>query len=129
MYKLKLKDNLKFSETVNYIFLKAPKIANVQIESNVQNEAAFAVFGFALEKMNVVNITLNISLVAKAMKAALLCDVCDANIKDSTLIFIAKSEECAGLIHTSISSIELFDSFVQFRLFGTHVGGIVTFIK
>ncbi|CAL6092088.1 Hypothetical_protein [Hexamita inflata] len=129
LYKLKLKDDIKFSETVNYIFLKAPKIANVQVESNVLNEAVFAVFGFSQEKLTVQNITLNVSLVANAMSAALLCDVCDAMVKDSTLIFIAKSEECGGLVLNGQTSLEVFDTFVQIRLFGTRVGGIIGNIK
>ncbi|CAL6092128.1 Hypothetical_protein [Hexamita inflata] len=68
-------------------------------------------------------------MVANAMSAALLCDVCDAMVKDTTLIFIAKSEECGGLVLNGQTSLEVFDTFVQIRLFGTRVGGIIGNIK
>jgi len=43
---LKLKKDFVFSKRVNQIFINTVKAANILIESNINNEAVYAVFAF-----------------------------------------------------------------------------------
>ncbi|CAL6095490.1 Hypothetical_protein [Hexamita inflata] len=125
IFNLKLKDNIKFTHSINYLFLKTERVQKVQIEIGAQNKQIFAVFGLNNKMVKIISSELNVNLRAQALKAALICEKCNLQTVNSLFVFQASSAQLAGLVLNGERIIQIERCFMQFRLIGMNVGGIV----
>ncbi|CAL6025920.1 Hypothetical_protein [Hexamita inflata] len=125
IFNLKLKDNIKFTHSINYLFLKTERVQKVKIEIGAQNKQIFAVFGLNSKTVKIISSELNVNLRAQALKTALICEKCNLQTVNSQFVFQASSAQLAGLVLNGERLIQIERCFMQFRLIGMNVGGIV----
>ncbi|CAL6110276.1 Conserved_hypothetical protein [Hexamita inflata] len=112
-----------------FMYTDATQQSRIDIEVFNQNVNAFALFGFNL-KTNVIKDSLvNISLNFEVFHGALVCIICDVEIYNCSLIFVASGKQLSGLVGEALNSVFLQQSLVQYRLTSLNASGVVNQIR
>ncbi|CAL6110268.1 Hypothetical_protein [Hexamita inflata] len=113
------------------MFMFTDYTQKIDVDIQVYNEDvnAFALFGFNL-KTNVIKDSLvNISLNFEVFHGALVCIICDVEIYNCSLIFVASGKQLSGLVGEALNSVFLQQSLVQYRLTSLNASGVVNQIR
>ncbi|CAL5996353.1 Conserved_hypothetical protein [Hexamita inflata] len=118
------------SNNVNIlIYTESTQQSNINLQVNNVDVNIFALFGFSLKNQLVSNSIINISLTFEVFSGALLCIQCDLEIRSSTLVFVASGRLISGLIIESKEKVEIYQSFVQYRISSANSSGLVNVIN
>ncbi|CAL6062851.1 Conserved_hypothetical protein [Hexamita inflata] len=71
----------------------------------------------------------NISVTFQVLIGALLCTICDVEVQQCNLVFIASGQQISGLIIEPKQSIHIQLSYVQYRISSTNSSGLANVIK
>ncbi|CAL6059454.1 Hypothetical_protein [Hexamita inflata] len=77
----------------------------------------------------IVDSTINISTQFQVVSGALLCLICDVEIRNCTLVFIASGLQVSGMIIEPKESITIQQSFIQFRISSINSSGLTNVVK
>ncbi|CAL6055434.1 Hypothetical_protein [Hexamita inflata] len=86
----------------------------------------FAVFGLSTSEQEVYDCLINVSINLDVVKAALICQTCDVQIQQSTLIFVASGVILSGVLTQSMSLIQIKSCSIQHRFNCNYSAGIVS---
>ncbi|CAL6051473.1 Conserved_hypothetical protein [Hexamita inflata] len=77
----------------------------------------------------IVDSTINISTQFQVVSGALLCLICDVEVRKCTLVFIASGLQVSGMIIEPKESIRIQQSFIQFRISSMNSSGLTNVVK
>ncbi|CAL6059414.1 Conserved_hypothetical protein [Hexamita inflata] len=77
----------------------------------------------------IVDSTINISTQFQVVSGALLCLICDVEVRKCTLVFIASGLQVSGMIIEPKESITMQQSFIQFRISSMNSSGLTNIIN
>ncbi|CAL6101037.1 Conserved_hypothetical protein [Hexamita inflata] len=102
-----------------------------QIDISVNNVEinTFALFGISANNQTIIDSNINISLQFPVLTGALLCIICDVDVQQCNLVFIAKGQQISGLIIEPKERVNIQLSFIQFRISSMNSSGIVNIIN
>ncbi|CAL6063044.1 Hypothetical_protein [Hexamita inflata] len=106
-----------------FIYTKSAANSNIQVQ--LDQVDAFAVFGINQVYQNVSNCVVNISIKFQIISGALICNMCDLMVDNSTLIFIASGQQLAGLMIQSNSVLDIQHTSIQYRLKSQQSSGLI----
>ncbi|CAL6019865.1 Hypothetical_protein [Hexamita inflata] len=130
VFNLKLSSETSFTHFNARIFVKTVKVANVIIDSAVNTNASFSVFGLSMNNnLTLLNNKFNLRLNFQAVQAALLCEQCSLLAQISQFTFLGAATNISGLVLNGLDFVELHSCFVQQRLFGENIGAFVLVIS
>ncbi|CAL6115173.1 Hypothetical_protein [Hexamita inflata] len=112
-----------------FMFTDYTQNIDVGIEVFNENVNAFALFGFNLKTNIVKDSQVNISLNFEVFHGALICIICDVEIYNCSLVFVASGKQLSGLVGEAPYSVFLQQSFIQYRLTSINASGIVNQIN
>ncbi|CAL6032115.1 Hypothetical_protein [Hexamita inflata] len=112
-----------------FMFTDYTQNIDVGIEVFNENVNAFALFGFNLKTNIVKDSQVNISLNFEVFHGALVCIICDVEIYNCSLVFVASGKQLSGLVGEAPYSVFLQQSFIQYRLTSINASGIVNQIN
>ncbi|CAL5984231.1 Conserved_hypothetical protein [Hexamita inflata] len=90
----------------------------------MDNLPSFALFGLT-NKVQIVSSNLSVNVPSRLAQGALVCLKCDVNASASTFSLSGTGQNISGLVMQSLNQITINQSFIQFRLSGSFVGGLV----
>ncbi|CAL6115692.1 Hypothetical_protein [Hexamita inflata] len=125
MNNILVQDQLQLSQYSSNIFIYTKVTQNSQINANLNSVNAFAIFGFNLANSNISSCIINISINFIINQGALICEFCDLDVQNSTLIFVASGQQLSGLILQSSSMFKIQDTSVQYRLNASQSSGLI----
>ncbi|CAL6046129.1 Hypothetical_protein [Hexamita inflata] len=125
MNNILVQDQLQLSQYSSNIFIYTKVTQNSQINANLNSVKAFAIFGFNQANQNISNCVINISINFIINQGALICEFCDLDVQNSTLIFIASGQQLSGLVLQSNSIFKVQDTSVQYRLNASQSSGLI----
>ncbi|CAL6000900.1 Conserved_hypothetical protein [Hexamita inflata] len=102
-----------------------------QIDVSVNNVEinTFALFGISANNQTIIDSNVNISLQFPVLTGALLCIICDVDVQQCNLVFIAKGQQVSGLIIEPKERVNIQSSFIQFRICSMNSSGIANIIN
>ncbi|CAL6086613.1 Conserved_hypothetical protein [Hexamita inflata] len=113
-----------------HVFLYTNNTQNSNIDLQLyDNSNIFALFGFESNSQQIQSSTINISLTFTIQSGALICILCDAQILDSTLVFVATGQKVSGILQEIQSLLHLQNSHVQFRFNSSSSSGLINMIN
>ncbi|CAL5970299.1 Conserved_hypothetical protein [Hexamita inflata] len=102
-----------------------------QIDISVNNVEinSFALSGISAKNQTIIDSNVNISLQFPVLTGALLCIICDVDVQQCNLVFIAKGQQISGLIIEPKERVNIQSSFIQFRISSMNSSGIANIIN
>ncbi|CAL6110565.1 Conserved_hypothetical protein [Hexamita inflata] len=110
-----------------FIYTDSAKQSQINVQMNSVN--VFAVFGFNVNNQDIMHSTINISIKFSVITGALICLMCDIQVQNSSLSFIASGKQVSGVMIESMSKIFLKSTLLQFRFNSSLSSGIVNLIN
>ncbi|CAL6068411.1 Conserved_hypothetical protein [Hexamita inflata] len=111
------------------MYTESTQQSNINLQVNNVDVNVFALFGFSLKNQFVFNSLINISLTFDVFSGALLCTQCDLEVRSSTLVFVASGRQISGLIIESKETVQIYQSFVQYRISSANSSGLVNVVN
>ncbi|CAL6000886.1 Conserved_hypothetical protein [Hexamita inflata] len=102
-----------------------------QIDVSVNNVEinTFALFGISANNQTIIDSNINISLQFPVLTGALLCIICDVDLQQCNLVFIANGQQISCLIIEPKERVNIQSSFIQFRICSMNSSGIANIIN
>ncbi|CAL6000875.1 carboxypeptidase_regulatory-like domain-containing protein [Hexamita inflata] len=106
------------------LYTKQVQSLVLNLNYSAQNLPQFALFGLTA---NILMHNSNISVKVPQLLAqgSLICFICDMNASASDFLFIASGQNVSGSVLTPLTTFIMNKCFLQFRLNGQNVGGLV----
>ncbi|CAL6077137.1 Conserved_hypothetical protein [Hexamita inflata] len=111
------------------MYTESTQQSNINLQVNNVDVNVFALFGFSLKNQFVFNSLINISLTFDVFSGALLCTQCNLEVRSSTLVFVASGRQISGLIIESKETVQIYQSFVQYRISSANSSGLVNVVN
>ncbi|CAL5998023.1 Hypothetical_protein [Hexamita inflata] len=89
----------------------------------------FSLFGFSIDSQTITDSNINISIQFQVLTGALLCIICDVDVKKCSLIFIASGQQISGVIVEPKYSFIVQQSFIQYRISSIKSSGLTNIIN
>ncbi|CAL6021125.1 Conserved_hypothetical protein [Hexamita inflata] len=112
-----------------FIQTEVTKQASIDVTVNNVEVSLFALFGFNVNSQTISDSLVNVTLQFEVITGALICITCDITVLSSTLVFIASGQQISGLILETLLNVNLFQSFVQYRINCLHSSGLINVIN
>ncbi|CAL6094795.1 Hypothetical_protein [Hexamita inflata] len=91
---------------------------------SMQNLPSFSLFGLT-NGISLQSSVIFVNIPQDLSQGALLCFTCDVTANASDFTFVASGQNVSGAVLTPLTTFQLNQSLVQFRLNGVNVGGLV----
>ncbi|CAL6094825.1 Conserved_hypothetical protein [Hexamita inflata] len=91
---------------------------------SMQNLPSFSLFGLT-NAISLQSSIISVNIPQDLSQGALLCFACDVTANASDFTFVASGQNVSGAVLTPLTTFQLNQSLVQFRLNGVNVGGLV----
>ncbi|CAL6090500.1 Hypothetical_protein [Hexamita inflata] len=91
---------------------------------SIQNLPSFSLFGLT-NAISLQNSVISVNIPQDLSQGSLLCLTCDVTANASDFTFVASGQNVSGAVLTPLTTFQLNQSLVQFRLNGVNVGGLV----
>ncbi|CAL6094775.1 Conserved_hypothetical protein [Hexamita inflata] len=91
---------------------------------SMQNLPSFSLFGLT-NAISLQSSNISVSIPQDLSQGSLLCLACDVTANASDFTFVASGKNVSGAVLTPLTTFQLNQSLVQFRLNGVNVGGLV----
>ncbi|CAL5990990.1 Hypothetical_protein [Hexamita inflata] len=126
-----IENSFYLGQKSGHMFIFAEQTQKSQINISVSNieVSNFALFGLNLNNQSVQSSLVNVTLNFQVLYGALLCLTCDVTVFNSSLIFIASGQQVSSVLHASQQSIDIQQSFIQFRFTSAQSAGICNIIN
>ncbi|CAL6035019.1 Conserved_hypothetical protein [Hexamita inflata] len=93
------------------------------------NVNTFSLFGFSIDSQTITDSNINISIQFQVLTGALLCIICDVDVKKCSLILIASGQQISGVIVEPKYSFIIQQSFIQYRIRSIKSSGLTNIIN
>ncbi|CAL6094002.1 Conserved_hypothetical protein [Hexamita inflata] len=93
------------------------------------NVNTFSLFGFSIDSQTITDSNINILIQFQVLTGALLCIICDVDVKKCSLILIAYGQQISGMIIEPKYSFIVQQSFIQQRIGSANSSGLTNVIK
>ncbi|CAL5971421.1 Hypothetical_protein [Hexamita inflata] len=126
-----IENSFYLGQKSGHMFIFAEQTQKSQINISVSNieVSNFALFGLNLNNQSVQSSLVNVTLNFQVLYGALLCLTCDVTVFNSSLIFIASGQQISAVLHSSQQSIDIQQTFIQFRFTSAQSAGICNIIN
>ncbi|CAL6094799.1 S-layer_homology domain-containing protein [Hexamita inflata] len=91
---------------------------------SMQNLPSFSLFGLT-NAITLQSSVISVNIPQDLSQGSLLCFACDVTANTSDFTFVASGQNVSGAVLTPLTTFQLNQSLVQFRLNGVNVGGLV----
>ncbi|CAL6025205.1 Hypothetical_protein [Hexamita inflata] len=91
---------------------------------SMQNLPSFSLFGLT-NAISLQNSVISVNIPQDLSQGSLLCFACDVTVNASDFTFVASGQNVSGAVMTPLTTFQLNQSLIQFRLNGVNVGGLV----
>ncbi|CAL5977286.1 Hypothetical_protein [Hexamita inflata] len=126
---VKVDDQIYASENQNNLYIQNEVVHQTTIVVNMVRVSYFAVFGLNGNMQQIKSSLVNVSIQYDVMYGALICMQCQLTLSDSTTVFIASGSELSALVLKSVDSMQIQNSFIQFRISAISASGIITVLE
>ncbi|CAL6059839.1 Conserved_hypothetical protein [Hexamita inflata] len=93
------------------------------------NVNSFALFGLNVNSQFIKDSVLNVTLQFQVFVGALVCIVCDVQVYNATLVFIAFGQQASAMVIEVQSIVQIELTFVQYRIQSQNSSGLVNVIN
>ncbi|CAL6095804.1 Hypothetical_protein [Hexamita inflata] len=110
-----------------FIFAQATKSSDIQLE--MQQVSQFAVFGFNIQKQDILDSDIFVTINYSILTGALICMQCDIDIQRSQLQFVAHGVQISALILRSLNIVQISRVHISFRFSSNFSSGLINHIN
>ncbi|CAL6005882.1 Conserved_hypothetical protein [Hexamita inflata] len=130
---MNVNDNIYITQKANnanlFIYTNVTKQSHIDVSVDNVDVNTFSLFGFSMDQQIVYDSNINISIYFQVLSGALLCTICDIDMQRCTLVFIASGLQISGMIIEPKESINIQQSFIQFRISSMNSSGLTNIVK
>ncbi|CAL6059256.1 Conserved_hypothetical protein [Hexamita inflata] len=130
---MKFKDQIQISQKASninlFIYTNTTQLAQIEATINNVQINTFALFGFSMSNQIVIDSNINISIQFYVLTGSLICTICEVSVQRCILVFIASGHQISGLIIEPKESVNIYSSFIQFRISSMNSSGLINQIK
>ncbi|CAL6072255.1 Hypothetical_protein [Hexamita inflata] len=93
------------------------------------NVNSFALFGLNVNSQFIKDSILNVTLQFQVFVGALVCIICDVQVYNASLVFIAFGQQVSAMVIEVQSTVQIELTFVQYRIQSQNSSGLVNVIN
>ncbi|CAL6059847.1 Conserved_hypothetical protein [Hexamita inflata] len=118
------------SNNINlFIYTNNTQLSSIGVQVHSMNVNSFALFGLNVNSQFIKDSVLNVTLQFQVFVGALVCIVCDVQVYNATLVFIAFGQQASAMVIEVQSIVQIELTFVQYRIQSQNSSGLVNVIN
>ncbi|CAL6033712.1 two-partner_secretion system exoprotein TpsA4 [Hexamita inflata] len=114
----------QFHANFVYLYTTTAQKLILNLTYSIHNLPQFSLFGLT-KRIQLQNSKISVIVPQDLSQSSLLCLSCDVTAKTSDFTFVASGQNVAGAVLSPLKIFQLNKSFVQFRLNGEHIAGLI----